>query len=154
MPRITEEMCDRIWSVYQRTPSYTLTGKELSVDRRTVRKCIQRKRAELAQRQQELAAHEETKTRERRVKAFKMFKDGKSLQDVAIGLRLEYKEAKAYEEEWLLITNRKKVLDIFSEIGEAEFEKFLKLYNEIRAHEIDPEALRRPLKEHKPLQAR
>jgi len=47
MPKITDELCDRIWAVYQRTLNYAETAREMSHDPRTVKKCVEKKKAEL-----------------------------------------------------------------------------------------------------------
>jgi IS30 family transposase len=149
MPKITKEKCDKIWAFYQGNLSYTTTAKELGVDRRTVKRCVERKGAEAPRTEQESAAYRETSTREARAKAFRMFKQGEKLEDIAIALKLDCREAIAYQEEWLLITNRQRILDIYSEIGGEELGKFLVLYHELRDRGTNPEQLLRPSKESK-----
>jgi IS30 family transposase len=144
MPKITKEKCDKIWAIYQGNLSYTTTAKELGVDRRTVKRCIERKGAEPPRIEQESAAHKEASTRETRAKAFRMFKQGKKLEDIAIALKLDCKEAIAYQGEWLSITNRQRILDVYSEIGGEELGKFLELYRGLKARGTNPEQLLRP----------
>jgi IS30 family transposase len=144
MPKITKEKCDKIWEIYQGNLSYTTTAKELGVDRRTVKRCIERKGAEPPGTEQESAAHQEASTRETRTKAFRMFKQGKKLEDIAIALKLDCKEAIAYQGEWLSITNRQRILDVYSEIGGEELGKFLELYRGLKARGTNPEQLLGP----------
>jgi IS30 family transposase len=145
MPRITQDMCERIWEVYKRRLSYTSTGKELGMDRRTVKRCVERKKEQLARSEVGQMA-DEGKAKETRARAFKMLKNGKGLGDIAIGLKLGCKEAKFYYEEWLQITNRQKILDMCSEIGEDELGRFLELYEYAKLHGADPDELLKPLK--------
>jgi hypothetical protein len=148
MPTITQDMCEKIWEVYKRRLSYTSTGKELGMDRRTVRRCVERKKEQLASGGIGQLA-DEGKAKETRARAFKMLRDGKGLGDVAIGLKLGCKEAKSYYEEWLQITNRQRILDICSEIGEDELGRFCELYEYVKLHGVDPDELLKPLKGNK-----
>jgi hypothetical protein len=145
MPRITQDMCERIWEVYKRRLSYTSTGKEVGMDRRTVRRCVDRKKEQLA-RSEVGQVGDEGEAKETRAKAFKMLKNGKGLGDVAIGLKLGCKEARSYYEEWLQITNRQRILDICSEIGEDELGRFLELYEYAKHHGVDQDELLKHLK--------
>jgi IS30 family transposase len=131
MPKITKEKRDKIWTIYQDNLSYTTTAKELGVDRRTVKRCIERKEAEPSPTGQFSEAHKEELMRETRAKAFRLFKRGKKLEDIAIALRLSSKEATTYQREWLTMTNRQRILDVYSKIGDEGLGRLLELYHEL-----------------------
>jgi hypothetical protein len=158
MPKITDELCDRIWAIYQRNPSYTETAKQVGHDARTVKKCVQKKKAELERHQQQAEFMEEKRidrereeVRQRRTEAFKMLKEGKRLEDVAIHLG-DHEEAKVLFSGWLSVTRRQALVDIYLKVGEAGLRKLLQLNNQLEGRKVDSEEVLKFMDEHKKLE--
>lgn len=66
-------------------------------------------------------------------KAFKLFKDNKSLVDVAIALNLEADEVVCLHSDYLQLSNKDKLMAIYSEMGD-DIHQLVYLYNELKWH--------------------
>jgi len=66
-------------------------------------------------------------------KAFKLFKDNKSLVDVAIALNMEADEVLCLHSDYLQLSNKDKLMSIYRETGD-DIHQLAYLYNELKWH--------------------
>ena len=82
--------------------------------------------------------------------SFQMFKEGKSLIDVVIELDLDTDQVQAFYSDYLDLTNRKYLINIYSEL-KNDFPLFLHLFGRIKKESLNKQDITDLLKSHNEL---